>query len=167
MRLKSNILFIKNSLAILIGLMALSGCAPKLGGNDYGVSGAGEISKTRKGVIVATRSVILRPDNSHEAGTGAAAGAIGGAALGSTIGGGDTMPIVSAVIGGIAGGAAGHAIEGKLTEQEGTEYHIKLANGTTITIAQGVEPRMSVGQKVLVIESKRSRSRVVPDNTGY
>jgi len=51
--------------------------------------------------------------------------------------------------------------------QEGTEYQIKLDNGSTITIAQGIEPRLAVGQRVLVIESNRSRSRMVPDNTGY
>ena len=160
---------IRTGAIILVSLLGLgaSGCDPKLGGNDYDVRGAGEISTTLKGTVVATRAIKLRPDDSHRAGTGATAGVVSGAVLGSTVGGGKKMPLVGAVIGGLAGGAAGHAIEGKLTEQEGTEYHIKLDNGDTITLAQGVEPRLSVGQRVLVIKSNRSRSQVVPDNSGY
>lgn len=160
--------YIMKKFALLIlscGILFLSACAPKLGGNDYDVRGVGEISTTHKGVIIAAKTVKLRPDDHNKAGTGAMAGAASGAVLGSTVGGGDKMPLVSAVIGGLAGGFAGHAIENKLTEQDGTEYQIKLENGKVITLAQGLEPKLSVGQRVLVIESNRSRSRVVADNT--
>ena len=152
-------------LVISCSLLLLNACAPKLGGNDYEVSGVGEISTTSKGVIMAARTVKLRPDDSHKAGLGTAAGGVSGVLLGSTVGGGHKMPLVAAVVGGLAGGAAGHAIEGKLTEQDGTEYQIKLENGKLITLAQGSEPKLVVGQKVLVIESNRARSRVVADNT--
>lgn len=144
--------------------LALSACAPNLGGNDYDASGVGEISKTLKGVIVASRIVKLRPDDAHKPGTGAAAGVITGALLGSTLGGGSKTPLVTGAIGGLLGGAAGHAIGNKITEQNGMEYHIKLENGEIITLAQGLEPKLSVGQKVLVIKSERNRSRVVPDS---
>lgn len=152
-------------LTLSCGVLFLSACAPKLGGNDYDVSGVGEISTTHKGVITATKTVKLRPDDSSKPKVGAVAGAASGAMLGSTVGGGHKMPLVSAVVGGLAGGFAGHAIENKLTEQDGTEYQVKLDNGKLITLAQGLEPKLSVGQRVLVIESNRSRSRVVADNT--
>ena len=152
-------------LTLSCGILFLSACAPKLGGNDYDVSGVGEISTTLKGIIVARKTVKLRPDNSDKPQIGAAAGVASGALLGSTIGGGHKMPLVAAVVGGLAGGAAGHALQNKLTEQDGTEYQIKLDSGKLITIAQGLEPSLAVGQKVLVIESNRSRSRVVADNT--
>lgn len=151
-------------LTLSCGVLFLSACAPKLGGNDYEVSGVGEISTTHKGVITAAKTVKLRPDASNSK-TGAVAGVASGAILGSTVGGGHKMPLVSAVVGGLAGGFAGHAIENKLTEQNGTEYQVKLDNGKLITLAQGLEPKLSVGQRVLVIESNRSRSRVVADNT--
>ena len=153
-------------LFISCGLLALTACAPKLGGNDYDVSGVGEVSTTLKGVIMAAKTVKLRPDDSSKPGVGVVAGGLSGALLGSTVGGGHRMPVVSAVVGGLAGGAAGHAIENKLTEQDGTEYQIKLDSGKLVSIAQGLEPRLAVGQKVLVIESNRGRSRVVADNTG-
>ncbi len=151
-------------LSFSCGLLLLTSCAPKLGGNDYEVSSVGEISTTLKGIITATKTVKLRPDNSSKPQMGAAAGAVSGAVLGSAVGGGHNMPLIAAVVGGLAGGAAGHAIENKLTEQDGTEYQIKLDTGKLISIAQGLEPRLTVGQKVLVIESNRGRSRVIADN---
>lgn len=148
-------------------LISLSACAPNLGGSDYSTAGVGEISTTLKGVIVATRVVKIRPDNSEKSGTGAAGGMLGGALLGSTLGGGRKTPIATGVLGGIAGAVAGHALERKLTEQDGIEYQVKLTDGNIVTIAQGLEPKMSVGQKVLLIESNRykGRSRIIPDNT--
>ncbi len=145
-------------------LLVLSACAPKLGGDDYDVQGVGKVSTTSKGVIVASRKVKIRADNSNP-GSGAAIGGIGGAVAGSTIGGGHKMPLVSAVVGGLAGGTAGHLIEQKLKEQDGIEYQVKLDRGDVITIAQGIEPKLVVGQRVLIIESYGARSRIISDNT--
>ncbi len=166
MNIKTNTYMTKVFLSIVsCGLLLLTSCAPKLGGNDYDVSGVGEISTTLKGVVMATKTVKLRPDNAEKPGVGAMGGATSGALLGSVVGGGRNMPLVSAVLGGLAGGVAGHAIENKLTSQDGTEYQIQLDSGKLITIAQGIEPKLVAGQRVLVIESNRSRSRVVADNT--
>ena len=164
-----------------LGFLAISACTPNLGGSDYDVQSVGQVSTTLKGVIVATRKIKIRAsDNPQEPGTGAAIGGIGGAVAGSTIGGGHHMPLVSAVVGGIAGGVAGHMLEKKIKEQDGVEYQVKLDRGDLITIAQGLEPKMAVGQRVLVIESnphlregrggrliesKHSRSRIVPDSS--
>ena len=75
------------------------------------------------------------------------------------------MPLVSAVVGGLAGGTAGHLIEQKLKEQDGIEYQVKLDRGDVVTIAQGIEPKLVVGQRVLIIESHGARSRIISDNT--
>ena len=164
-----------------LGFLAISACTPHLGGSDYDVQSVGQVSTTLKGIIVATRKIKIRAsDNPQQPGAGAAIGGIGGAVAGSTIGGGNHMPLVSAVVGGIAGGVAGHMIEKKIKEQDGVEYQVKLDRGDLITIAQGVEPTLVVGQRILVIESnpqlresisgrliesKQSRSRIVPDNS--
>lgn len=161
--------------------LTISACTPKLGGDDYDVQSVGQVSTTLKGVIVSTRKIKIRGDNNpQEPGIGAAAGGIGGAVAGSTIGGGNRMPLLGAVAGSIAGGVAGHLIESKLKEQDGVEYQVKLDRGDLITIAQGAEPKMVTGQRVLIIESnpnlkvgrggvliegKNTRSRIVPDNT--
>lgn len=163
----------------LITLLAagtvLSGCTPNIGGSDYSVSGVGEMSTTLRGVIVSARPVKInnkRAEQQGQPGAGAALGGLGGAALGSTIGGGAKAHTVGAVGVGILGAVAGHLIEQKMSEQEGIEYQVQLDRGDLITMAQGAEPRMSPGQRVLVVQSTsslnsggRDRGRVIPDNS--
>ena len=139
-----------------------SGCAPKLGGNDYSVKGAGEISSTLKGVIISARPVMINAQDPSQPGVGAVVGGLSGALLGSQIGGGKGR-MVTGVLGGLAGAGAGHLIQGKATEQEGYEYQVQLDRGDTVTLTQGAEPKMTAGQRVLVIQSNKDRSRIVPD----
>jgi outer membrane lipoprotein SlyB len=145
--------------------LMLSACAPKLGGSDYSTRGVGEISQTFKGTIVSARPVMLNSSD-EKLGAGAAIGGISGGLLGSTIGGGKGR-LVTGVLGGLAGGAAGHLLEGKMSEQQGMEYQVQLDRGDVITLAQGEDPKMSVGQRVLVIQSGKDRSRVVPDGSAH
>jgi len=149
----------KSILAVSMVAM-LSSCAPKIGGNDYSVKGAGEISQTYFGVITAARPVTVHAADPTKPGMGAVAGAGTGAVLGSLVGRGATPWLVGAA-GALAGGAAGHVIEQKATEQTAMEYEVKLDSGGTITLAQG-EPFLAVGQRVKVIQSAKDRSRVVP-----
>lgn len=152
-------------LAVLAtAILSLNACAPRLGGNDYALSGTGEIGQTFMGTVTAARPVNLTGQDKHQdgkLGVGAIAGAGAGAVAGSLIGKGST-PWITGTLGALAGGAAGHMIERKATEQEGREYTVKLDQGDTITIAQGLEPAIGVGQRVRVIHSAKDRSRVVP-----
>lgn len=146
---------------ILSASLLTTGCAPKLGGNDYSTAGVGEISQTEEGVVVAKRVVNLNASEANKPGVGALAGGVGGLALGQAAGGGRGS-IATAAIGGLAGAFAGHAIEQSATNQEGFEYQIKLTKtNEIITVAQGGEPNLTVGQPVYVIKSNKSRSRVV------
>lgn len=149
----------------------LTNCAPKLGGSDYSTADVGTNSVSLRGTITSIRAININASQPNQPGIGAGVGAISGAVLGSTIGQGKGS-LVSTVIGGLAGGAAGHFIEQGATSQEGFEYTVDLDNGQIQTIAQGAEPRMSVGQRVIVILNNKgvngqgARSRVVPDNSG-
>jgi len=143
--------------------LALSACAPKLGGNDYSVRGVGEISQTFKGTVAAARKVMINSSDG-KIGAGALIGGASGGLLGSTLGGGKGS-LVTGVLGGLAGGAAGHFLEQKVNEQDGMEYQVQLDRGDMITISQGADPMLAVGQRVLVIQSGKDRSRVVPDNS--
>ena len=155
-------IFLASSLSITTIL--LSGCSSNLGGNDYAARGAGEISNTLKGTIVSARPIMLNSGDKSQVGAGAGIGGLSGALLGSTIGGGKGS-LVSGVLGGLAGAGAGHFLQGKMTDQQGMEYQVQLDRGDTISLAQGAEPRMTSGQRVLVIQSNRDRSRVVPDTS--
>ncbi|MEI8296187.1 MAG: glycine zipper 2TM domain-containing protein [Alphaproteobacteria bacterium] len=143
--------------------LSLSACAPKIGGNDYSVRGAGEVSETVKGTIISMHVVNISAktaENQSGPGAGALIGGLTGGVLGSQVGKG-RGPAVIGVAGALGGAALGHYAEGKLTEQEGFEYQIQLDSGGIVTVTQGAEPRLAVGQKVLVIKSNRDRSRVV------
>lgn len=159
-------------LAVATLPLFLTNCAPKLGGNDYSMADVGANSLSLRGTIVAMRAININASQPNQPGVGAAVGAVSGAALGSTIGQGKGS-LISTVIGGLAGGAAGHFIEQGATSQEGFEYTVELENGQIQTIAQGAEPRMSVGQKVIVVLNNKgvsgqgARSRVIPDTSGY
>lgn len=141
--------------------LALSACAPKLGGSDYMANSVGEISETLKGTIISMRVVNISAKDPSNPGIGALAGGVAGGVLGSQVGKG-SGPAVVGTLGALGGAALGHFAEGKLTEQEGFEYQVQLDRGDIVTLSQGAEPRLAIGQRVLVIKSNKNRSRVVP-----
>lgn len=151
--------------------MILPGCAPKLGGSDYSLSDVGANSSGLRGTVAAVRIININATDNNQPGAGAALGGVGGALLGSQIGGGRGQ-VVTGVLGAVAGGVAGHLAEQALTNQEGFEYTVDMDNGEVKVIAQGAEPRMSVGQRVIVVvndkgvKGQKARSRVIPDSSG-
>jgi outer membrane lipoprotein SlyB len=155
------------SSALVASLVVLSGCAPNIGGNDYSVAGSGQVSETWPGVIVAKRVVQVNaknPENQNDPDIGMLGGGVAGAVLGSQIGSGSGS-IVAGTLGALGGAAAGHFAQKKLTEQQGYEYQVKLDDGRLLTLTQGRDPDMFVGQRVLmVVPQGGGRSRVVPDN---
>ncbi len=168
--------------AAVLSAANLTGCAPKIGGSDYSVAGSGEISDTKRGIIIGKRIVNINakdPEHQNDPGAGVLAGGVGGAVAGSNIGNGNGA-VAATAIGAIAGAIAGHFVEQKLTEQQGFEYQVELDNGQILTLAQGADLDMPVGQRVLVItpiksgntttinmggRTNTSRARIVPDNT--
>ncbi len=168
--------------AAVLSAANLTGCAPKIGGNDYSVAGSGEISDTKRGVIIGKRVVNINaqdPENQNNPNTGALAGGLAGGVAGSNVGNGGGA-LAATVGGALIGAVAGHFVEQKLTEQQGFEYQVELENGQLLTLAQGADLDMPVGQRVLVItpiksgntttinmggRTNTSRARIVPDNT--
>lgn len=146
------------SVAVLVG-----GCTPRIGGQDYSVSDSGYMSQRWTGVILSMRPVTIsnqKPGDQGKPGAGTVVGGVTGAVAGSAIGKGHGSLAVGA-LGAVAGGVAGHFVEKELSRQQGFEYEVRLDDGRTISLAQGAEPKLSVGQTVLVIKGKE-RTRVVP-----
>lgn len=136
-----------------------SGCAPKYGGSDHDEATIGEVSKTYEGIILSKRVVNL---NGTDNGVGALAGGAVGFGLGQAVGGGHGR-VAAATLGTVAGALAGNAVGKNLSSQQGYEYQIKLSSTKEVlTIAQGQEPNILVGQDVYVVKSNRGRSRVIP-----
>jgi outer membrane lipoprotein SlyB len=149
---------IKLGVCFVACVLLVSGCSNDYSGNTYDGRAVGEVSRTDIGTIISMRRVSIKPD-SGDLGAGALLGGTAGALAGSMFGRGGGK-LLGAGVGAIAGGVAGNAIQNR--SQDGFEYTIKLENGTIITISQGTTPALSVGQNVLVINSNKGRSRVVP-----
>jgi outer membrane lipoprotein SlyB len=139
------------------------------------------MSETLRGVIVSKQVVNIgakRPENENDPGLGAGVGALAGGGAASYIGKGSGK-LWAMGAGALAGGIAGHFAERALTDQEGFLYTVQLDSGRTISLSQGAEPNMAVGQRVLVITPSRpsgreaytggdknlSRGRIVPDTS--
>ena len=148
----------------------MTGCAPKLGGSDYSMADVGANSASLRGSIISIRVVNLVATDANKPGIGAGIGAIAGGTTGYVVSNGGPF---TSVAGGLLGGVAGHFAEQALTNQEGYEYTVQLDNGGVQTVAQGADPKMSVGQRVIVVLNNKgvggqqARSRVSPDNSAH
>lgn len=148
-------------------LLSTTSCTRKINPNIYKAGAVGEASTTYRGVVIGTRTVqVDETEHFGENTTGGAVGAIGGGLIGSQIGGGTTAPIIGALAGALAGGLGGAYLQEQMGSQAGIEYTVELTSGKIMTVVQGPENVYAVGQPVLVIVSKKGRSRIVPDQTG-
>jgi outer membrane lipoprotein SlyB len=66
------------------------------------------------------------------------------------------------LIGGIAGAVGGAFAEKSLKTQDALEYTIELSNGEGLSVVQGINNPLKIGQNVRVIVSSKGRSRVIP-----
>jgi len=156
-----------STIAVTVAGVTLSGCAPRIGANNVSIQGVGQMSETLRGVIIAARPVTISASSQamdNQPGAGALLGAVGGGLLGSQIGQGKGS-VLAGVAGAAAGGIAGHMIGQKLTDQEGMEYQIQLERGGIVTMRQGADPVLHVGQNVMVINSANGQGRVIPDRS--
>lgn len=146
-------------------IFILEGCAPRIGGSNYSVRGSGEMSDTYRGVVVSARPITISAktaEHENDPGAGALAGGLAGGYAASQIGKGHGS-LIAGGVGALAGAIGGHFIEKGLTDQEGVEYQVRLEDGRLTTIAQGAEPVIRVGQRVLVIKSNKDRGRIIPE----
>ena len=149
----------KKILAILCAI-ALTACTPNISANRYQTSATGQINDVQEGVVIIVREVRVATENG---GVGTLAGGIAGGAAGSMVGGNSTVSLISAVGGAVLGGALGAKAQEGLSAQTGYEYVIKLDTGKAITLTQGTDVRLSVGQPVYVLDASRgARARIIP-----
>ena len=152
----------KYALALILPLMmTTTACTDNIGADYYNTSAAGQVSQAVRGTVVAVRPVVVSDGDGQ---FGKLAGAAAGGVAGSMIGGSDAVHILGAIGGAVIGGIAGDAAQEGLSRQQGYEYTIQLDNGNLVSLVQGKDVVLNVGQKCLVLYG--NRSRVVPYN-GY
>jgi outer membrane lipoprotein SlyB len=137
---------------------ALAGCASGLGAGDYGRGSVGTVNRVEEGTIVAVRPIRIEGRETPAVGT--VTGAVLGGAAGSEIGGGDKARAAGAVAGAVAGGIIGGAVERGVTSGRGFAYTVRKTDGQLITITQGADIAMNVGQPVFI--EYGARARVIP-----
>jgi outer membrane lipoprotein SlyB len=139
----------------LIGVALLLGaCTRNISPDTYSVGSVGMATRTIRATIISVRDVKIE---GNRTGIGAGAGATGGAVAGSAIGGNARGNILGAIGGAVAGGIAGAAIEEGTTRQTGLEYVVETETDHLLTVVQGPEPRLSKGEKVLVMYGNPTR----------
>lgn len=149
------------SITAIAAAVSITGCAPNISPNAYDVSNVGSVNNVVRGVIVSARPVQVNTNsNNNGVSAGGLAGALAGGAAGSAIGGGTRANLIGAVGGALLGGIAGTEIQKGLTRQTGIEYVIKTTGGNYISVVQGSQTALSVGQRVMVIYG--AQSKVIP-----
>ncbi len=144
--------------ALLPLLMLTAACTSNIGANDYQVQNVNKVNQAQIGTIINVRRVMVQNDN----GNGAFLGTIAGGVAGSQIGRGSAAGVLGALGGAIVGGVAGDIAQSELSKQAGYEYIIRLDNGNIVTVTQGNDVILNVGQKCMVIYGPQAR--VVPYN---
>lgn len=131
---------------------ALAGCASSKAGDVYSRDQARTEQSVRMGTVEAVREVQIEGTKS---GVGAVAGGVTGGIAASTIGHG-TGSAVAAAVGAIVGGLAGAATEEGLTKSRGLEITVRLDNGQTIAVVQGVDANTSFlpGDRVRILSGQ-------------
>lgn len=148
-------------LAIVLMLPAgLFGCAPQIGGTQYGSGGARTAQTVSFGTVQSVSVVHVEGSGDGQTLLGTAGGAVVGGILGSLVGGGRgrTLTTLGGALAGAAGGYAGTRL---LTGQDGFEIMVLLDNGQTISVVQGQDITFSPGQRVRVL-SGSDGTRVTP-----
>lgn len=157
---------IKNSLirvcaAMGFAVIMLSGCARDITSSNYTASSVGEASTSYEGVIKNVRVVVVdENDRLQNNVIGGLIGAAAGGYAGSGIGKGQGQD-AAIIAGSLLGATAGALAEKHIKRQQGYEYTVQLKNGGMMTVVQGTDTALSVGQRVIVHVSYNGRSRVV------
>ncbi len=146
----------------LVSLFALlSGCAPSISSDSYDATKLGAAQSVRTGTIESVRQVNVN----YDSGLGALGGAVAGGAGGSAIGHGAGSWAAGAG-GAVAGAVIGDQIDKAVNEQTGLEYIVKLDDGSQVSVVQGKQPSLAIGERVNVImgENGGNRARIVAAN---
>ncbi len=141
---------------ILSALIMLWGCASDIGTGSYTTESIGGVSKAAIGTIINVRTVKV----ADEGNGGSIIGGVAGAAAGTLAGSNDATQIIGGALGAAAGSWAGSKTQQMASAQTGYEYVVQLQSGGVVTVTQGADIVLGVGQKCIVLYGQRAR--VIP-----
>lgn len=138
---------------LLLALLGLTACSSKPQSDVYTASSVGQVSRVIPATVVSWREVVIQGNSE----VGTPAGAAAGAVVGSRLGGDARTNIIGAIGGAIIGGITGKAADKRANRHPGIEYILKTDQGELLTIVQGEDVRLAVGQPVYIMMGRQSR----------
>ncbi|MEM9139708.1 MAG: glycine zipper 2TM domain-containing protein, partial [Pseudomonadota bacterium] len=136
--------------AAMIGALALAGCARQISPDVQTGRQAGVAIPTQQGIVENARLVEIQESDTLEGnGTGKLLGAVAGGIAGARFGDGVGRALAS-LGGAVIGSFLGAVAEQEIKRQPAMEYIIRTDRGDLLTIVQGMDPRLLVGQRVYV-----------------
>ncbi|MEM9060246.1 MAG: hypothetical protein AAGD13_07255 [Pseudomonadota bacterium] len=147
---------------VLAGSLIVAGCARQISPDVHTGRDAGETLQTYEAVIENVRIVEIQESDTLEGNkTGQLLGSVAGGFAGARFGAG--LGRALAIAGGaIAGAFAGALVEQEVKRQQAAEYIVRTESGELLTLVQGPDPLLAVGQRVFIQESLRGRGRIIP-----
>ena len=148
--------------AALAGTLAMGACARQISPDVHTGRAVGETMFTEAGTIQSVRVVEIQEQDTLEGNkTGQILGGLAGGVAGARFGDGVGRALAIAA-GAIIGSFAGAFAEQEIKRQPAMEYIVRTDNGDLLTMVQGLEPRLNVGQRVFVQQGRQGRGRIVP-----
>ena len=142
---------------LLVFCFLLFSCASDINDDSYDYSSVGNANGVGQGVIVDVRPVQIQGNSQ----AGSLVGGLAGGVAGSTIGEGKGS-VLASVGGALLGAFIGGVTQKELSEQKALQYIVRLSDGNMITVIQGLNNRLAVGQRVFVLYG--NETRLIPDN---
>lgn len=137
----------KETIALLLVVAALAGCASSLSGAAYSRDQARQVEEVRMATVESVRDIKIEGTKTP---IGTAAGTVVGGIAGSNVGGGKGSSI-GTVLGAVAGGVLGSAAEEGVTRQDGIEIIVRFDDGRMIAVAQAADEKFQPGERVRVL----------------
>ena len=144
---------------VAVAVILLAGCTPNISPNNYSAYNAGQSQRVQYGTVKNVQPVNVRGNNG---GVGTLIGGATGAVAGSAIGGGTRANILGGIGGAVIGGLLGNVVGSHVGNQTGFQYIVRLNNGRSIAVVQGMDPMLHMGQHVMVLQGGGQRTRILP-----
>ncbi len=130
-------------------------CARQISTDVYSSRQVGEVAATYSGIIKNIRPVTVENgENLEDNSLGMIGGGVAGGAVGDAIGHGSFF---GKAVGAVCGALTGALVEKKMKRQIALEYIVQIEDGSLMTIVQGQDQSLYIGQNVYVLVGKRSR----------
>jgi len=145
-----------------LAVLSAGACARQISPDVHTGRDAGAVMRTETGFVEAVRVVEIQESDTLEGNkTGQVLGGLAGGAAATRFGQGVGKALAAAG-GAIVGAFIGAYAEQEIKRQPALEYVIRTDRGELVTVVQGTDRPLEIGQRVYVQYGASGRGRVIP-----